>query len=723
MADALLSALASTILTNLNSLVLGEFAIAGSLKTELNNLESPFTTIQAVLHDAEEKQWKSEAMKNWLHKLKDAAYEADDVLNEYAIQAQRRRLPKDLTFCCFKVKMSHKLKSVTKKLDAISSERHKFHLREEAIGDREVGILDWRHTTSLVNESEIIGRDEEKEELVNLLLTSSQDLSVYAICGMGGLGVYNDATLERHFDLRIWVCVSDDFDLRRLTVAILESIGDSPCDYQELDPLQRKLREKLSGKKFLLMLDDVWNESGDKWHGLKNMISRGATGSIVVVTTRNEKIALTMDTNHIHHIGRLSDDDSWSLFEQRAFGLGSKEEHAHLETIGRAIVKKCGGVPLAIKAMGSLMRLKRKESEWLSVKESEIWELPDENVLPALRLSYNHLAPHLKQCFAFCSIFPKDYLMEKDKLIGLWMASGFIPCKGQMDLHDKGQEIFSELVFRSFFQDVKEDFLGNKTCKMHDLVHDLAKSIMEEECRLIEPNKILEGSKRVRHLSIYWDSDLLSFSHSNNGFKDLSLRSIILVTRCPGGLRTFSFHLSGQKHLRILDLSSNGLFWDKLPKSIDGLKHLRYLDFSHSAIKSLPESIISLKNLQTLNLIFCYFLYKLPKGLKHMKNLMYLDITDCESLRYMPAGMGQLTRLRKLSIFIVGKDNGCGIGELKELNLGGALSIKKLDHVKSRTVAKNANLMQKKDLKLLSLCWSGKGEDNNNLSEEVLDGL
>ncbi|XP_048231125.1 putative disease resistance protein RGA3 [Ricinus communis] len=101
MADALLSALASTILTNLNSLVLGEFAIAGGLKTELNNLESPFTTIQAVLHDAEEKQWKSEAMKNWLHKLKDAAYEADDVLNEYAIQAQRRRLPKDLTFCCF----------------------------------------------------------------------------------------------------------------------------------------------------------------------------------------------------------------------------------------------------------------------------------------------------------------------------------------------------------------------------------------------------------------------------------------------------------------------------------------------------------------------------------------------------------------------------------------------------------------------------------------------
>eukprot|EP00257_Ricinus_communis_P015354 XP_015573242.1 putative disease resistance protein RGA1 [Ricinus communis] len=739
MADALLSALASTILTNLNSLVLGEFAAACGLRAELNNLESTFTTIQAVLHDAEEKQWKSESIKNWLRKLKDAAYEADDLLDEFAIQAQRRRLPKDLTTrvrsffslqnpVVFKVMMSYKLRNLKEKLDAIASERHKFHLREEAIRDIEVGSLDWRQTTSLVNESEIIGRDKEKEELINMLLTSSEDLSVYAICGMGGLGkttlaqlVYNDTTVKRLFDMRIWVCVSDDFDLRRLTRAILESIEGCPPNCQEMDPLQRQLQERLSGKKFLLMLDDVWNESSDKWDGIKNMIRCGATGSVVTVTTRNENIALMMATTPTYYIGRLSDDDSWSLFEQRAFGLERKEEFLHLETIGRAIVNKCGGVPLAIKAMGSLMRLKRKKSEWLSVKESEMWELSNErnmNVLPALRLSYNHLAPHLKQCFAFCSIFPKDFHIKKEKLIELWMANGFIPCQGKMDLHDKGHEIFYELVWRSFLQDVEEDRLGNTTCKMHDLIHDLAQSMMIDECKLIEPNKVLHVPKMVRHLSICWDSEQ-SFPQSINLCKIHSLRSFLWIDY---GYRDdqVSSYLFKQKHLRVLDLLNYHL--QKLPMSIDRLKHLRYLDFSYSSIRTLPESTISLQILEILNLKHCYNLCKLPKGLKHIKNLVYLDITNCDSLSYMPAEMGKLTCLRKLSLFIVGKDNGCRMEELKELNLGGDLSIKKLDYVKSCEDAKNANLMQKEDLKSLSLCWSREGEDSSNLSEEVLDG-
>ena len=214
MADAFLSALASTILVNLNCLVLCEFVAAGGFMTELNNLQSTFTAIQVVLHDAEEKQWKNEAVKDWLRKLKDAAYEADDLLDEVAIEAQRRRLPKDhgtqvrsffsdQNHVVFKVWMAHKLKSAREKLDAIASEKHKFHLREEVIPDREVGILDWRQTTSLVNESEVLGRNNEKEGLISMVLAANSDEpSVYAIYGMGGLGkttlaqlLYNDAVV------------------------------------------------------------------------------------------------------------------------------------------------------------------------------------------------------------------------------------------------------------------------------------------------------------------------------------------------------------------------------------------------------------------------------------------------------------------------------------------------------------------------------------------------
>lgn len=147
--------------------------------------------------------------------------------------------------------------------------------------------------------------------------------------------------------------------------------------------------------------------------------------------------------------------------------MRNREEYANLEATGRVIVDNCGGVPLAIKSIGSLMRLKKNESEWLSMERSEIWDLQEEGskILLALRLSYTNLKSHLKQSFSFCCIFPKDHAMPKDHLIAAWMANGFIPCKGQMHLHDMGNEIFNELVGRSFFQEVKEDELGYITCK------------------------------------------------------------------------------------------------------------------------------------------------------------------------------------------------------------------------------------------------------------------
>jgi hypothetical protein len=147
-------------------------------------------------------------------------------------------------------------------------------------------------------------------------------------------------------------------------------------------------------------------------------------------------------------------------------------------------VKKCGGVPLAIKALGNLMRLKESEDEWIKVKKSEIWDLREEasEILPALRLSYTNLSPHLKQCFAFCAIFPKDHQMRREELIALWMANGFISCRNEIDLHIMGLGIFNELVGRTFLQEVHDDGFGNVTCKMHDLMHDLAQSIAVQEC-------------------------------------------------------------------------------------------------------------------------------------------------------------------------------------------------------------------------------------------------
>ncbi|XP_061947235.1 putative disease resistance protein RGA1 [Populus nigra] len=717
MADAILSALASTIMGNLNSPILQELGLAGGLTTELENLKRTFRTIQAVLQDAEEKQWKSEPIKVWLSDLKDAAYVVDDVLDEFAIEAQwllqrrdlKNRVRSFFSFghnpLVFRQRMAHKLKNVREKLDAIAKERQNFHLTEGAV-EMETDSFVQRQTWSSVNESEIYGRGKEKEELINMLLTTSGDLPIYAIWGMGGLGkttlvqlVFNEESVKQQFSLRIWVCVSTDFDLRRLTRAIIESIDGASCDIQELDPLQRCLQQKLTGNKFLLVLDDVWEDYTDWWSQLKEVLRCGSKGSAVIVTTRIEMVALRMTPAFVKHLGILSEEDSWHFFQRLAFGMRRKEERAHLEAIGVSIVKKCGGVPLAIKALGNLMRLKDNEDQWIAVKESEIWDLREEasKILPALRLSYTNLSPHLKQCFAYCAIFPKDHVMEREELIALWMANGFISCSGEM-----GIEKFNELVGRSFLQEVEDDGFGNITCKMHDLMHDLAQSIAVQECYMsTEGDGKLEIPKTVRHVAFYNKSG----ASSSEVLKVLSLRSLLLRN---DALRNEWGKFPSRKHraLRLINVRV-----ENFPKSICDLKHLRYLDVSGSRFKTLPESITSLQNLQTLDLRYCRQLIQLPKGMKHMKSLVYLDITYCRSLRFMPAGMGQLICLRKLTLFIVGGENGRRISELEGLNnLAGELSIADLVNVKNLEDAKSANLKLKTTLLSLALSWHENGD-------------
>ncbi|KAJ6861569.1 disease resistance protein RGA1 [Populus alba x Populus x berolinensis] len=751
MADAILSALASTIMGNLNSLILQELGLAGGLETEVENIKRTFRTIQAVLQDAEKKQWKSDPIKVWLSDLKDAAYVVDDVLDEFAIEAQwllqrrdlKNRVRSFFSFghnpLVFRQRMAHKLKNVREKLDAIAKERQNFHLTEGAV-EMEADSFVQRQTWSSVNESEIYGRGEEKEELINKLLTTSGDLPIHAIRGMGGMGkttlvqlVFNEASVKQQFSLRIWVCVSTDFDLRRLTRAIIESIDGASCDLQELDPLQQRLQQKLTGKKFLLVLDDVWDGYGDRWTKLKEVLRCGAKGSAVIVTTRIEMVALAMATHFVKFMGSLSKEDSWQLFQQLAFGMRRTEEWAHLQAIGESIVKKCGGVPLAIKALGNLMRLKESEDQWKAVEQSEIWDLREEEneILPALRLSYTNLSPHLKQCFAYCAIFPKDHVMSREELVALWMANGFISCRKEMDLHVMGIEIFNELVGRSFLQEVEDDGFGNITCKMHDLMHDLAQSIAVQECYMsTKGDGRLEIPETVRHVAFY-NKEVAS---SSEFLKVLSLRSLLLRNEY---YRYGWGKIPGRKHRA---LSLKNVEAEKLPKSICDLKHLRYLDVSGSEIKTLPESTTSLQNLQTLDLRRCRELIQLPKGMKHMKSLVYLDITGCCSLRFMPCGMGQLKCLRKLTLFIVGGENGRRISELEGLNnLAGELSITDLVNVKNLKDATSANLKLKTALLSLTLSWHGNGDylsypwlivppqqrksviQENN--EEVLEGL
>ncbi|KAL7224330.1 hypothetical protein ACSBR1_025731 [Camellia fascicularis] len=253
----------------------------------------------------------------------------------------------------------------------------------------------------------------------------------------------------------------------RITKAILESVTSQTFSFNNLDQVQVQLKQALAGKKFLIVLDDVWNIKYSDWNVLKKPFNDGAQGSKVVVTTRDREVAGMMTTAELHDIKILSKEDCWSLFAQHAFANTSIDANPKLVSIGKEIVEKCKGLPLAARTLGGLLRSKVRDEEWIN------------------------------QCFAYCSIIPNDYEFEEEKLVLLWMAEGFIQQQRDKQMEDVGGEYFRELLSRSFFQPSST----GKSSKfvMHDLINDLAQVVARDTCfRLEDRLKYQEQCKNIK---------------------------------------------------------------------------------------------------------------------------------------------------------------------------------------------------------------------------------
>ncbi|PHT35210.1 hypothetical protein CQW23_27010 [Capsicum baccatum] len=262
--------------------------------------------------------------------------------------------------------------------------------------------------------------------------------------------VYNDKKVKDHFGLKDWFCVSEAYDAFKITKGLLQGIGLFDLkDDKNLNQLQVKLKESLKGKRFLVVLDDLWNDDSNEWHDLRNIFLEGATGSKIIVTTRKENVAWMMDNGAIN-VGTLSSEASWALFKQHSLKNRDPEEHPELEEVGKQIADKCKGLPLALKAIAGILCSKSEVVEWKDILRSEIWEQNLNGILPTLMLSYNYLPAHLKQCFTFCAIYPKDYQFCKEQVIQLWIANDLLQPL------NSGKQYFEELRSRSLFERVPE---------------------------------------------------------------------------------------------------------------------------------------------------------------------------------------------------------------------------------------------------------------------------
>ncbi|XP_078158943.1 putative disease resistance protein RGA3 [Carex rostrata] len=749
---------------------------------DLEKLSRMLARIQAVQQDAEEREIHDCSVRLWLAELRGVAYKAEDVLDEFYYEVLRsivesgdaameayhrdggtkRKFAEMYTsssiasysFSITKVMipdgMAEKIKGITQRFQEISNARRDLHLREED-GTRLVISTETRPpTSSHVDERAIFGREKEKENIISVLNPlNDPQFTVLPIIGMGGLGkttlaqlVYNDSKFLQLFDKRVWVSVSEDFDLVHLTRAIIESINRTACEISELNILQDILKEKINHVSLFLVLDDVWNENTELWEHFQVALKGGKTVKILT-TTRNTSVAEIMQTTSPIQLECLPDEKCWSLFKHFAFHNGEPSENKNLLEIGHCIVKKCKGSPLVTKVLGGILRYDMDEEKWREIMKSDIFKI-DENgkIFTPLQLSYQKLPLHLKPCFVYLAMFPKGKRIDRDHVVRLWMAQGYInsnSSRTKKTLEEIGSEYLNELQGRSLI-----DFGYYNKCYVHDLIHDLARSISQKINQpVLENDNLWNSSYKINHLYLTKKHELSDFLASFNNkvirtyvrecprnyiddsvifskityVRALQLRNCMLPDTLSALKHLRYLFIKDDKieslpeslcllyHLQTLDINCHNIL--ELPENIKSLINLRFLQLCSSKIMQLPESIYLLQNLDTLSLELCRKLKKLPRSIEQLTSLRVLKLSE-DFVCNLPSGIGKLTNLVLLNgkFKVMGSDMTRGLGELRDMNrLCGLMSISGLKNVGNIEHSREANLVSKSNLHKLILSF------------------
>lgn len=429
------------------------------------------------------------------------------------------------------------------------------------------------------------------------------------------------------------------------------------------------------------MVDDLWNIR--EWEIINCVFPESNCGSRIITTTRKYEVAEACCFPHrgfIYELETLSDADSKSLFLRRIFG--PKEQcPSHLEHHCSTILRKCGGVPLAICAVSGLLASKlRTEDIWNRVQNS-ISNAPgrhDHGVIQMfsiLSLSYFDLPHHLKSCLLYLSIFPENYTIEKKSLVKRWIAEGFIPEEEGSPTYEFGERCFNELINRSLIQPTKTNIFGEvKAFQVHDMILEfiVSKSLEENFVTVLgAPNRTSGHQKKVRRLSLR-DSNQehgvpftgLIFSHARSltVFGNLSKLPSLLEFRIIRLLDLENCDLSEYLHcldnighlfrLKYLSLKNTSL--SELPGKTVELEYLETLNLKGNNISQLPESIV---RLQCLVCLLTDAKVRLPDGIGKMQALQELKlISVMEQPRNFVKELGQLTNLKELSLSLESSD-------------------------------------------------------------------
>uniref|UniRef100_A0ACD5TXF1 Uncharacterized protein n=1 Tax=Avena sativa TaxID=4498 RepID=A0ACD5TXF1_AVESA len=613
-----------------------------------------------------------------------------------------------------------------------------------------------RHkTTPNIIEPKLYGRDDLKRNIIDGITHGkycTNKLTVIPLVGPGGIGkttltqhIYRE--LESSFQVSAWICVSLDFNADRLVQDIVKKI---PQVNNEKDNASNEelIEQRLKSKRLLLVLDDVWTYHEDEWKKLLAPLRYigGNKGHVVIVTTRIPKVANMVSTNNsLVDVERLGHEDIMAFFEVCVFGDQKPwEDDPRLRDVGKTIVKNLKGFPLAAKTVGRLVRKKLTLDHWETVADSREWELQtnDNDIMPALKLSYDHLPFHLQQCFSHCALFPEDYEFSSKELVHFWIGLDIVHSRDQgKRTEDVALCYLDELVNHGFFK--KNENKNGHYYVIHDLMHDLAVKVSSSECLSICSSNVrsiqIPGS--VRHMSIIVDNtdvmDIVSFedyksylSALDKRLKVQNLRTLMLFGEYHGSFaKSFRGMFREARTLRAIFLSGASYSVDDMFLNFSEFVHLRYLRFKSVCDKDmcLPSALFRSYHLEILDLEKWGGSFGSTRQMGKLIKLRHFLVPQKNlELHSSIFKAGKLKFLQELRRFEVGKETeGFELGQLGELSeLEGSLGIYNLEKVQDEGEANALNLIHKNHLHKLTLEWDNSGINTDAKHEEnVLESM
>uniref|UniRef100_A0ACD6A7W8 Uncharacterized protein n=1 Tax=Avena sativa TaxID=4498 RepID=A0ACD6A7W8_AVESA len=679
------------LLGKLTGLLAGEYGRLKGVRREIRYLQSELTSMHAALREYTELEDPSGQVKAWISLVRELAYDTEDVFDKFIHQlgkgnygggfkkllskitlplkklAARRGIADQIDDLKVRIKQVKELKDGYKLDDAPASTTH--------------GKLDPRLHALFAEEAHLVGVDGQKEDLANWLVEenkSFQNPKVLSIVGFGGLGKTTLANAVYHkiqgqFHSYAFVSVSQKPDIKKIIKDVISqvsshdgSIKDSMSDWDEKKSIAR-LRELLQDKRYLVIIDDVWCTQA--WNTIKCAFPENNCSSRIIVTTRIIDIAKSCclsSNDRMYQMKALSDLHSRSLFFRRIFGSDDPCPDMLNEVSGE-ILKKCGGVPLAIISISSMLANKSAvKEEWEKVKRSIGYALENKQSLEGmnmiLSLSYNDLPPNLKTCLLYLSVFPEDYQISRERLVQRWVAEGFIAEERGQSQNEVANRYFYELINKSMVQPVGIGYDGKvRACRVHDMMLEIIISKSAEDnfvTVLVEGQQSLANRQGfIRRLSIqHIDQELASALAK----EDLShVRSLTVTPSC---CIKHVPNLVQFEALRVLDLQGCVDLEDFDMNGIEKLYQLKYLNTRITRISKIPSRIVMLGNLETLDL-HGTCVQELPVGISQLTKLRHLSGRNCA----IPNGIGGMKKLQLLSGFVINSSSEVDLEDLGNL--------------------------------------------------------